>query len=404
MMVGGGAVPATSLTRHEVHRPRPPQVAVMSTPEAWADFRIVVPGFVSRTWRPGRMVSGIAIPGAGYHFFLDFPRGFANSSLLTRQRARRALLRGVWLLRYVVYRLLWLVPTLLAMALVTFLVMHATPGSPLDPVAEGANPLSPEAQKNLAKYYGLDRPLHEQFAIFVSRAVHGDFGNSFVYKTRTVREILVETFPVSLLLGSMALVLAIVGGLALGILAAIYQNRAWDYLSVSLATVGVAVPNFVLAVFLIILFSFVLPLFPTGGWDSPRNWVLPTVALALAPMGIIARFPRASMLEVIRADYTLTARAKGLGEVPVIFKHALKNAFIPVVTLLGPMFAAVGTGSFFVESIFRVPGMGRFFVLSMTGRDYPMIMAVVLTYGAFLAIMNLVVDLLYGVLDPRIRY
>jgi ABC-type dipeptide/oligopeptide/nickel transport system permease component len=128
------------------------------------------------------------------------------------------------------------------------------------------------------------------------------------------------------------------------------------------------------------------------------------VALALAPMGIIARFTRASMLEVIRADYTLTARAKGLGEIPVVFKHALKNAFIPIVTLLGPMFAAVGTGSFFVESIFRVPGMGRFFVLSMTGRDYPMIMAVVLTYGAFLAVMNLAVDLIYGVLDPRIRY
>jgi ABC-type dipeptide/oligopeptide/nickel transport system permease component len=183
-----------------------------------------------------------------------------------------------------------------------------------------------------------------------------------------------------------------------------YQNRGWDYISVSLATVGVAVPNFVLAVFLIILFSFVIPLFPTGGWDSPRDWVLPTVTLALAPMGIIARFTRASMLEVIRADFTLTARAKGLAEGPVIFKHALKNALIPVVTLLGPLFAAVGTGSFFVESIFRVPGMGRFFVLSMTGRDYPMIMAVVLTYGVFLAIMNLVVDLAYGALDPRIRY
>jgi ABC-type dipeptide/oligopeptide/nickel transport system permease component len=308
------------------------------------------------------------------------------------------------LLHYALSRVLWLPPTLLAMALVTFLVMHATPGSPLDPVAEGANPLSPEAQRNLAKYYGLDRPLHEQFAIFVSKAVRGDFGNSFVYKTRTVREILAETFPVSLLLGAMALALAVVGGLTLGILAAVYQNKGWDYVSVTLATAGVAVPNFVLAVFLIILFSFVLPLFPTGGWESPRNWVLPTVALALAPMGIIARFTRASMLEVIRADYTRTARAKGLGETPVVFKHALKNAFIPIVTLLGPMFAAVGTGSFFVESIFRVPGMGRFFVLSMTGRDYPMIMAVVLTYGAFLAIMNLAVDLVYGVLDPRIRY
>ena len=308
------------------------------------------------------------------------------------------------MVQYVIARLLWLIPTILAMALVTFLVMHATPGSPLDPIAEGANPLPPEAQKVLAKHYGLDKPLWHQFGIFVAKAARGDFGFSFVYKTRTVAEILRETFPISLFLGSMALALAVAGGLTLGILAAVYQNRGWDYVSVSLATVGVAVPNFVLAVFLIILFSFVIPLFPTGGWESPRTWVLPTITLAAAPMGIIARFTRASMLEVIRADYTLTARAKGLSEAPVIFKHALKNALIPVVTLLGPMFAAVGTGSFFVESIFRVPGMGRFFVQSMTGRDYPMIMAVVLTYGVFLAIMNLAVDLAYGALDPRIRY
>jgi ABC-type dipeptide/oligopeptide/nickel transport system permease component len=308
------------------------------------------------------------------------------------------------LLHYALSRVIWLAPTLLAMALVTFLVMHATPGSPLDPVAEGANPLSPEAQKNLAAHYGLDKPLPLQFAIFVGKAVRGDFGNSFVYKTRSVREILAQAFPVSLFLGAMALAIAIVGGIALGVLAAVHQNRGWDYLSVGVATFGVAVPNFVLAVFLIVLFSLMVPLFPTGGWDSPRHWVLPTLTLALAPLGIVARFTRASMLEVIRADYTLTARAKGLGEAPVILKHALKNAFIPVLTLLGPMSAAVGTGSFFVESIFRVPGMGRFFVESMTGRDYPMIMAVVLTYGGFLAVMNLVVDLLYGVLDPRIRY
>jgi ABC-type dipeptide/oligopeptide/nickel transport system permease component len=307
-------------------------------------------------------------------------------------------------LQYAVSRILWLIPTLLAMALVTFLVMHATPGSPLDPVAEGANPLSPEAQKNLAAAYGLDKPLWEQFAIFVGKAVRGDFGNSFVYKTRTVSEILVQTFPISMFLGSMALALAVAGGISLGVLAATYQNRMWDYVSVTLATFGVAVPNFVLAVFLIILFSFVIPLFPTGGWDSPRTWVLPTITLALAPMGLIARFTRASMLEVIRSDFTLTARAKGLGEARVILKHAFKNALIPIVTLLGPLFAAVGTGSFFVESIFRVPGMGRFFVLSMTGRDYPMIMAVVLSYGVFLAVMNLLVDLAYGVLDPRIRF
>lgn len=295
-------------------------------------------------------------------------------------------------------------PTLLAMALVTFLVMHATPGSPLDPVAEGANPLSPEAQKNLAAAYGLDKPLPEQFVIFVAKAVRGDFGQSFVYKTRTVSEILRATFPVSLFLGSMALALAIVGGLTLGILAAVYQNRSWDYVSVGLATLGVSIPNFILAVFFIVLFSLLVPLFPTGGWGEPRHWVLPTVTLALGPMGIIARFTRSSMVEVIRSDYVRTARGKGLEERLVIFKHVLKNAFTPVVTLLGPMFAAVGTGSFFVETIFRVPGMGRFFVESMTGRDYPMIMTVILIYGAFLAIMNLIVDLIYGVLDPRIRY
>ena len=308
------------------------------------------------------------------------------------------------MLSYTLQRLLWLIPTLLAMALVTFLVMHATPGSPLDPVAEGANPLSPEAQKNLAEAYGLDKPLWEQFGIFVGKALRGDFGQSFVYKTRTVSEILIDAFPVSLLLGSMALVLAVTGGVTLGVLAAVYQNRSWDYVSVTVATLGVSIPNFVLAVFLIVLFSFVLPILPTGGWNEPKDWVLPTVTLALGPMGIIARFTRSSMVEVIRSDYIRTARAKGRAEAPVILKHVLKNACIPVVTLLGPLFAAIGTGSFFVESIFRVPGMGRFFVLSMTGRDYPMIMAVILLYGVFLTLMNLAVDLVYGFIDPRIRY
>ncbi|HSF31857.1 MAG TPA: ABC transporter permease [Candidatus Tectomicrobia bacterium] len=303
---------------------------------------------------------------------------------------------------YLIRRILWLIPTVLAMALVTFLVMHATPGSPLEPEG-GNNPLSPAEQENLAARYGLDRPLWEQFGLFILNALRGDFGYSYVYKTRTVAEILWDAFPVSLRLGTMALVIATVLGVALGVLAAIHQNSFWDYLSVTTAMVAVSIPNFVMAVFLILLFAFLIPLFPTGGWDGPRDWVLPTLTLSLAPMAIIARYTRSSMLEVIHSDYIRTARAKGLAETAVVFKHVLKNAFIPVLTMLGPLFAAVGTGSFFVESIFRVPGMGRFFVISMTGRDYPMIMAVVLCYGVFLAVMNLLVDLLYGVLDPRIR-
>ena len=303
---------------------------------------------------------------------------------------------------YLVHRILWLIPTLIAMALVTFLVMHATPGSPLEPEG-GNNPLSPAEQKNLAARYGLDRPLWEQFGRFLLNALRGDFGNSYVYKTRSVTEILRDALPVSLRLGAMALVMATGVGVALGVLAAVHHNSFWDYFGVTTAMVAVSIPNFVMGVFLILLFSFLIPLFPTGGWGGPRDWVLPTLTLSLAPMATIARYTRSSVLEVIRSDYIRTARAKGLAETVVVTKHVLKNAFIPVLTLLGPLVAAVGTGSFFVESIFRVPGMGRFFVISMTGRDYPMIMAVVLCYGAFLAVMNLIVDLLYGVLDPRIR-
>jgi ABC-type dipeptide/oligopeptide/nickel transport system permease component len=303
---------------------------------------------------------------------------------------------------YLVRRILWLIPTLIAMALVTFLVMHATPGSPLEPEG-GNNPLSPAEQKNLAAKYGLDRPLWEQFGRFLFNALRGDFGNSYVYKTRSVTEILRDALPVSLRLGAMALVIATGVGVALGVLAAVHHNSFWDYFGVTTAMVAVSIPNFVMGVFLILLFSFLIPLFPTGGWGGPRDWVLPTITLSLAPMATIARYTRSSVLEVIRSDYVRTARAKGLAETAVVTRHVLKNAFIPVLTLLGPLVAAVGTGSFFVESVFRVPGMGRFFVISMTGRDYPMIMAVVLCYGAFLAVMNLIVDLLYGVLDPRIR-
>ena len=291
----------------------------------------------------------------------------------------------------------------LAMALITFTIMHLTPGSPLDPVADNANPLSPEAQRNMAKQYGLDKPVWQQFVIFLAKAVRGDFGTSYVYKNRAVHEIIRQAFPVSLHLGGWRSPWRSWG------LDPRHQCRSVPESPSRLPLLpyrhaGGGPAEFCRGGVFILLFSLVLQLVPTGGWDAPSHWLLPTLTLALGPMAIIARFTRSTMIDVIRADFVRTARAKGLHERRVILVHVVKNAMIPVLTIVGPLFAGIGTGSFFVETIFRVPGLGRFFVESMTGRDYPMIMAVVLLYGVFLALMNLLVDLLYGVLDPRIRY
>lgn len=306
--------------------------------------------------------------------------------------------------QYIARRLLMVIPTLIAISLITFIIMHATPGSPLQPRAPQANPLPPAAQEALARKYGLDKPLWEQYLTYLRNIFTLDFGYSYQYQTREVREIMATTLPVSLHLGIMAMALAILVGIPLGVIAAINQNGPIDYLCSFIATLGVAVPNFILALFLIVLLVLLVPVIPrTGGWDSPIDWVLPTIALALGPIGIIARYTRASMVEVLRQDFIRTAYAKGLSDRQVIVRHVLKNGLIPPITILGPMFAAIGTGSPFVEKIFRVPGMGRFFVDSLIARDYPMIMAVILIYGAFLAIMNIVVDIFYGIVDPRIR-
>lgn len=306
--------------------------------------------------------------------------------------------------RFIARRLLWLIPTILMMSLLTFSLMHLTPGSPLQPEAANANPLPPGAQKNLAHKWGLDKPVWQQYITFMWNGLHFDFGNSFVYKTRAVSSILRDTFPVSLELGAMAMAIAILIGIPLGVLAAVNQNGPIDYIASFTATLGVAVPNFVLSIFFIVILVIELHILPdTGGWNGPKDWVMPAFALGLGPLGILARYTRSSMVEVLRQDYVRTAQAKGLSQSRVVIGHALKNGLIPPLTIVGPMFAAIGTGSFFVETIFRVPGMGRFFVQSMTSRDYPMIMAVILLYGVFLAVMNLVVDVTYGVVDPRIR-
>lgn len=309
-------------------------------------------------------------------------------------------------IRYIGIRILWFIPTVLSIAAVVFIIMQATPGSPF--TSGGAN-MRPEDVARMEEQYGLDRPMIVQFGSYVWNAARGDFGESYARRPQKVGNIVARTFPVSFHLGVMGLTFAAIGGLTLGILAAVNQNGITDYFSVTLAILFFSVPNFVLGILLLLLFVFWIPgwtgisFFNLGGWDSPKDWVLPTIALGAGPLAIIARYTRSSMIDVIRSDYVRTARAKGLAEQKVILKHVLKNALIPVITLLGPLLAALATGSFFVEQIFAVPGMGKFFVTSMQAKDQPMILGVVLIYGVFLAIMNLFVDVLYGIIDPRIR-
>lgn len=306
---------------------------------------------------------------------------------------------------YALNRIFWMIPTLLVMSAIVFLVSKNTPGSPFDPSMFGANALSEEQMANINAKYGLDKPLWVQYRNFLWNALHLDFGTSFVYKTRDVSDIIKQTLPISLQLGTLTMILAIVVGTLLGTLAAIKQNGIVDYLSAGIAVLGSSVPNFVMAVVLVFIFSITLKWLPPIGWETsqPKTLILPTLVLAAFPIATITRYTRASMIDVIRSDFVRTARAKGLAENRVIINHVMKNALIPVITIVGPLFAAVGTGSFVVEQTFAINGMGKFFVTSMLQKDHPMIMAVILSYGAFLAVMNLVVDMLYGVLDPRIR-
>jgi ABC-type dipeptide/oligopeptide/nickel transport system permease component len=310
--------------------------------------------------------------------------------------------------RFTVSRILWFIPTILAMTAVTFVIMSLTPGSPFD--RANSNGIPPETIANLERLYGLDKPIYERFAIYVWNSLNGDFGESYVYRPQQVSDIIGRTLPISLELGLFATLFALVFGLFFGIMAAVNQNKWPDYVSVTTSILFYSMPNFVMGYLLILLFVIYLPRaginlgFQVGGWETPRDRILPVIALGAAPLATLARYTRSSMIDVIRSDYVRTARAKGLSEQKVVFKHVLKNALIPVITLVGPIFAAVGTGSFFVENVFNIPGMGKFFVTSMQTKDQPMILAVTLVYGVMLAAMNLLVDLLYGVIDPRIRY
>ena len=306
--------------------------------------------------------------------------------------------------RYIIRRLLLLVPGLLAVYTITFVVMHATPGGPWD---TSEKPLSAEVIANLNHQYHLDDPLWKQYLDYLWGVVrYGDFGPSYFNPNMSVSDIIVHFWPVSIQLGLVAMAFALLMGLGLGVISAVYHNRWLDYAATFCSIIGISTPVYVVVTLLILVFAVDLHWVPTGGWDglfSNRVWI-PALALAVGPGALLARYTRSSMLEVVCQDYIRTARAKGLGERVVIVRHALKNALIPVTTVAGIAFARVITGSFFVETIATVPGLGRYFVNSINGRDYPVLMGTVLLYAFVIALMNLAVDIAYAFLDPRVRY
>lgn len=302
---------------------------------------------------------------------------------------------------YIIRRVLLLIPTMFAIYTLTFLLIHATPGGPW---SQGEKPVPALVLKRLNDAYGLNDPLWRQYTTYLLNVIHGDFGPSFSQRSRTVADIIAQTFPVSLSLGIAAMAIALVTGLTLGTVGALRHNSWIDYATSFLAIIGISTPSYVIVSLLVLVLSSQLHLLPTNGWDGfiSVKIIIPAVALALYPAAVLARYTRSSMLDVLSADYVRTARAKGLRERNVVVRHAIRNAMHPVLTVSGIILADVITGSFFVESIYSVPGLGRYFVTSISQRDYPVILGTVLLFGAVISLMNLVVDLLYPLLDPRI--
>ncbi|KPL80902.1 ABC transporter permease [Levilinea saccharolytica] len=327
--------------------------------------------------------------------------------------------------RFVVRRLLWLIPVILVVSGITFILMHSAPGGPWDRDLS-ARQVDPNTQRLLNEYYGLDKPLWRQFVAYIigdynkdgsfkCGLVCGNLGPSYRQRGLTIQQILFmppegknffySRFGYSIRLGVYAMLFAVILGVPAGIISALKQNTWADYISLFIVTIGISVPNFVIAIFLIIIFAswlHVVSIVPRS-WDQVDVWILPAIILGFGTMARTARLTRASMLEVMRMDYVRTARAKGMAERLVIFRHMLKNSLIPVVTMLGPSLAALVTGSFIIETMFGFPGMGRAYVTAIGQRDYSMIMGTTLIYAVLVALANLSVDLTYVLLDPRIR-
>jgi oligopeptide transport system permease protein len=302
--------------------------------------------------------------------------------------------------RFIVRRVLWLLLVLIVVLLITFILMHLVPGGPWD--REKA--LAPQVIEALNKRYGLDLPLWRQFVNYIGGVVHGDLGISYSYSDRTVTSILVHGFPKTAILGVLAFVFAQAIGIPFGVAAALKQNSAVDYASVLFSTIFASIPGFVLGILLMVIFSVVLHWLPTSGWGSPLQLIMPVFCLAALPAAQSARITRASTLDVMRQDYVRTARSKGLKENTVRINHIFRNSLIPVVTVAGPELANLITGSFIIENLFAIPGIGRLFVQGIFARDYSLIMGGILFYAITIAVLNLVVDILYATIDPRIRY
>jgi len=306
------------------------------------------------------------------------------------------------MIQYIVRRILSFIPVLLAVTLFTFILVRVIPGGPFDRI--GDKTLPPEIVANLEAKYDLDKPVWQQYVQYLWNLLHFDMGPSFSYRTRTVNDIIGNSLPISAQLGLMSIFLGLVIGLPTGCIAALKHNTPIDYGSTFVAILGRSIPSLVMGPVLIWIFALKLGWFPVARWEGPMYWVLPVVTLGSGLSAGIARLTRGSLLQVMQSDYIRTARAKGLRETTVVVRHALKNSLIPVVTILGPMFAAVLTGTFVVEQIFGIPGLGKHFVTSIGNRDYPVVLGTTLLYALALVFANLLVDITYAWLDPRIRY
>ena len=304
------------------------------------------------------------------------------------------------MLRYSIRRLLGAIPTLLVLIALAFFMIRVAPGGPFSRERQ----LLPEIEANLNAAYHLDEPLYEQFGRYLGGLLRFDFGPSFQYRDYSVTELIMTGFPVSLKLGGAAMLLALLIGVSAGCVAALRQNRALDHGVMALSMTGISVPNFVMAPLLILVFAVSLRWLPAGGLGGVRNLILPVVALALPQIAYLARLTRASMIEVLRSNFIRTAKAQGLPAWQIVVRHALKPALLPVVSYLGPALAAVITGSVVIEQIFSVPGIGRFFIAGALNRDYTLVMGVVVFYGALIIAFNLLVDLAYAWLDPKVKY